>query len=123
MRVRKVLAGLVAGMLLAVLSGLPAKAVIGCYSGALCLYDSNWDSATPFYDIDDADISQGECRTLPISLRNRAVYIWNRSPVRWAVYTGSSCQATSGPIYPQSQGNMTGVYYKTIDSFRYVSVG
>ncbi len=123
MKVRTIIAGIVAPVLLAVAVPSSAQAVIGCPSGALCLYDSNLSSATPFYDLDDADINPGECRTLGISLRNRATYIWNRSAVRWAVYTGSSCSATSGPIYPNSQGNMTGAYYQTIDSFRYVSLG
>lgn len=118
-----ILAALIVGLTGVTLAASPAQAVIGCPSGALCLYDSNLSSAVPFYDLDDADINPGECRTLAISLRNRTTYIWNRSAIRFAVYTGSSCQATSGPVYPNSQGNMTGAYYKTIDSFRYVSLG
>lgn len=117
----KLLAAIVVAVLAMVgFTATPAQAVIGCPAGALCLYDSNYTSAVPIYDIDGADSAPNGCTTLGISLRNRTVYIWNRSPFRWTVYTGSSCQATSGPIYANSQGNMTGVYYQSIDSFRRV---
>lgn len=118
--IRKLLATL--AILAATTFGMqaPAQAVIGCPAAALCVYDSNYSSAVPIWDIDGADFNPNGCVTLGINLRNRIVYIWNRSSYQFTAYTGHSCLGTAGPIYPYSQGNMTGAYYKTIDSFKRV---
>jgi hypothetical protein len=119
-RMMAAVAVMVLGLTGSALAASPAQAVIGCSSGALCFYDSNYSSAVPMVDHDAADSGPNECINLATSYRNKTVYIWNRSGFRWTVYTGINCGATSGPIYANSQGNMSGVYYKTIDSFRRV---
>jgi hypothetical protein len=119
--IKKTIAAIAAAMLVSIgVAQSPAQAVIGCPAGALCLYDSNYSSAVPFWDIDGADFNPNGCVTLGLNDRNRTTYIWNRSPFKFTAYTGIGCAGTSGPIYANTQGNMTGVYYKTLDSFRRV---
>ena len=56
------------------------------------------------------------------SFDNKISYIWNNSVYDFNVYLNGSCTGTSGYIYPNSRGAMTGIYNNSISSFKKLPV-
>lgn len=119
MNFRKTLAALLIGIIAAMGISAPAMAAGPCHQDAVCFYDTG--SSNAMIDHDDADTSPGECHNMAVVHRNKASYIRNWTDHQWTVYTGLQCSGTSGPLYAETSGWMSGVHDNNIESYRQVS--
>ncbi|GAA0476668.1 hypothetical protein Aca07nite_88280 [Actinoplanes capillaceus] len=94
-----------------------ARVEVPCSPGYWCIYDSS-STADRLYS-GRADSIPYSCQNLEGGTFDRKIsYIWNNSVEDWNVYLSGGCTGTSGYIYPNSRGAMTGIYNNSIRSYK-----
>jgi hypothetical protein len=107
---KRILATLAVMVGLVAISASPAAAVSTCSSSGICFYASPTALPIAGYNYQTPALV---CQPVP---DNQTTYIDNNTQYRWYVWTGTNCTGTRGPIYPHSEGSMTGAFYRTIGS-------
>jgi hypothetical protein len=87
----------------------PAQATTPCNNG-ICFATGNGSPAFMGYP---ASTPRNTCKAV---VDDQTAWINNTSGYRWEVFTSTNCTGTAGPIYPHTEGAMTGVWYRSIGS-------
>lgn len=117
-RIYVAVAATVLGLGGVLLAGSPAQAVRACSAESICFYDVNTSLAAPMVDHDGEDTSPNECHNLPSSARNKTSYVQNRTDYIWYVYRSLNCGGSVGRLYANTNGDMTGVWNNSIQSYK-----
>jgi hypothetical protein len=91
----------------------PAQAALPiCASGGICFSPVSGGLSQEGFA--SASAPRNSC--LNMRYPNTAVRVDNESNYRWIVFTGPNCTGTAGTIYPHTDGNMSGIYLRNLES-------
>lgn len=88
----------------------PAEAIETCSSTGVCFYVEPQDLPLTGFS---QSIPRGVCHNVPA---DQTHYVDNNTDVRWYVFRTSDCTGDRGPLYPNRQGFMSGVWDRSIRS-------